>query len=112
MARVLEFTGTPGTEDQIRDAVDFAAFDNLKKMEEKRSFPLWRTGLRLTPGQKGNPDSYKVRRAKVGGYRDYFTDREVECIDAMVDAELAPELGYGHGAATAKPGEPEVRQFR
>jgi hypothetical protein len=96
LARVLEFTGTPASEEQIRDAVDFAAFDNLKKMEEKRSFPLWRTGLRLVPGQKGNPDSYKVRRAKVGGYRDYFTDEEVERIDAMVDTGLAPELGYGH----------------
>jgi len=103
LARVLEFTGTPASEEQVRDAVEFAAFDNLKKMEEKRSFPLWRTGLRLTPGQKGNPDSYKVRRAKVGGYRDYFTDEEVGRIDAMVETGLAPELGYGRAATGSRP---------
>ncbi len=95
LSRILEFTGTPAEENQIRDAVEFAAFDNLKKMEEKSSFPLWRTGWRLIPGEKGNPNSYKVRRAKVGGYRDYFTDEQVEQIDTMVDRELAPELGYG-----------------
>jgi hypothetical protein len=32
---------------------------------------------RLTPGDPANPESYKVRQAKVGGYRDYFTDTEV-----------------------------------
>lgn len=95
LGKILDFTGTPATEEQVRDAVEFAAFDNLKKMEEKSSFPLWRTGLRLVPGQKGNPNSYKVRRAKVGGYRDYFTDEQVAQIDAMVKRDLDPQLGYG-----------------
>ena len=47
-----------------------------------------------TTGDKDNPDSYKVRRAKVGGYRDYFTDEQCEQLDAMV-AELNPVFGYG-----------------
>lgn len=112
LARVLEFTGTPATDEQVRDAVEFAAFDNLKKMEEKSSFPLWRTGLRLIPGEKGNPDSYKVRRAKVGGYRDYFTDEQVEAIDRMVDTGLAPELGYGKAPVEADPRQREAEPVR
>ena len=99
LGKVLDFTGTPADEEQIRDAVGFAAFDNLKKMEEKSSFPLWRTGLRLIPGEKGNPNSYKVRRAKVGGYRDYFTDEQVAQIDAMVERDLDPQLGYRRAGA-------------
>lgn len=112
LARVLEFTGNPATEDQIRDAVEFAAFDNLKKMEEKRSFPLWRTGLRLTPGQKGNPDSYKVRRAKVGGYRDYFTDEQAEQLDAMVETGLDSTLGYGQRPAVTPASAREAEPAR
>jgi len=91
---ILEFTGTPGSAEEISDAVDFAAFDNLKKMEQDESFSFWRAGWRLLPGDKSNPDSFKVRRAKVGGYRDYFSDAELEQIDAMVDSDLLPGLGY------------------
>jgi hypothetical protein len=48
----------------------------------------------MMPGDKDNPDSFKVRRAKVGGYRDYFTDEEVAAIDAKLAAELDPLFGY------------------
>jgi hypothetical protein len=99
LAKILDFTGTPASDEQVRDAVEFAAFDNLKKMEEKSSFPLWRTGWRLVPGEKGNPNSYKVRRAKVGGYRDYFTDDQVRQIDAMVERDLDSRLGYSSAPA-------------
>ena len=91
MQKVLEFTGTPGTPEQIREAVEFAAYDNMKKMEEKKAFRL--SGARVKPGDKNNPDSFKVRRAKVGGYRDYFDDQQVATIDAMVD-QLDPMFGY------------------
>jgi len=91
---IVEFTGTPGAPEEIKDAVEFAAYDNLKKMEQEQSFSFWRAGWRLLPGDKSNPDSYKVRRGKVGGYRDYFSDSELKQIDAMVQADLLPGLGY------------------
>jgi len=94
LSRILEFTGTPGSPEEIADAVEFAAYENLKKMEEKKSFSLLSTGWRLVPGDKKNPDSFKVRRAKVGGYRDYFNDDQLAQLDAMVDTNLIPQLGY------------------
>ena len=30
----------------------------------------------------------------MGGYRDYFSDAELEQLDAMVDRDLLPGLGY------------------
>jgi len=104
LARILEFTGMPGTEEEIADAVEYAAYENLKKMEEKQSFSLLRSGRRLVPGDKENPDSFKVRRAKVGGYRDYFSDEELAQIDGMVDADLLPRLGY----TSVETGQPAV----
>ncbi len=92
LARILEFTGTPGSDAQIEEAVAFAAYDNMKKLEEKQHFRD--RGGRVRAGEKGNPDSYKVRRAKVGGYRDYFDDLQVAAIDAEI-ARLDPALGYG-----------------
>ena len=49
---------------------------------------------RMMPRDKDNPDSYKVRRAKVGGYRDYFTDEEVAVIDRLVADALDPMFRY------------------
>ncbi len=94
LGQILEFTGTPGTEAQLEDAVAFAAYDNLKKMEEQKSFSLLRAGWRLVPGDRKNPDSFKVRRAKVGGYRDYFSEDQLAEIDAMVDERLLSGIGY------------------
>jgi hypothetical protein len=101
MQRVFEFVGTPGTDEEIRQAVEFASYDNMKKLEEKSFFRA--SGARVKPGDKNNPDSFKVRRAKVGGYRDYFDDEQVALIDAMVAERLNPVFGYGVGD-TAEPG--------
>lgn len=104
LASILEFTGMPATDEQIKNAVDFAAYENLKKMEAgKSTFSFWRSGWRLVPGDKSNPDSFKVRRGKVGGYRDYFSDEELQAINAMVDRDLLPQLGYTQAEQSAAP---------
>jgi hypothetical protein len=92
LEKILEFTGTDVSEAQVREAVEFAAYDNMKKMEEDKFFKG--SGARVKPGDKDNPQSFKVRKAKVGGYRDYFTDEQCAQLDAMV-AELDPMFGYG-----------------
>ncbi len=92
LKQVVDFTDTPGTDEQIAEAVEYARYENMKKLEEKSVFRL--AGGRMQPGDKKNPDSYKVRRAKVGGYRDYYTDEEVARIDAYMAEHLAPEFAY------------------
>jgi hypothetical protein len=94
-ARIVRFLGAPEDAAAIRGAVEYASVENMRKLEQKRVF--WLAGGRMTPRDSANPDSYKVRRAKVGGYRDYFDDEEVARIDAMVRAKLSPVYGYGAG---------------
>jgi hypothetical protein len=92
LRRVLSFLGTPGTDEQIRAAVAYAAYDNMKRLEQKRVF--WLSGLRLRPGHRGNPQSYKVRRAKVGGWRDYLDDQQAGAIDGLLASRPKPPFGY------------------
>jgi len=92
LEKLLEFMGTPASDAQIREAVRFSSVDNMKKMEQKKTF--WLSGGRMVPRDRSNPNSYKVRRAKVGGYRDYFDDQQVAAIDTLMDAELSPFFGY------------------
>jgi hypothetical protein len=107
LRRLLDWMQQNPTDAEIEQAVEFAAFDNLKKLEQKRVF--WWSGTRMVPGQKGNPDSFKVRRAKVGGYRDYFDDDQARQIDDYVRAHLDPVFGYD-GAETAAPVATEMRR--
>ena len=92
LARMLEFMGTPGSEAEIQESLAFASFDNMRQMETKRTF--WLSGGRMVPKDRDNPNSFKVRRGKVGGYRDYFSDTESREINRIVQQRLAPEFGY------------------
>jgi hypothetical protein len=98
-ARIVRFLGAPDDAEAIRGAVEYASVENMRKLETKRVF--WLSGGRMTARDSQNPDSYKVRRAKVGGYRDYFDDEEVARIDAVVRAKLSPVYGYAGDAAAA-----------
>jgi hypothetical protein len=92
LAKIMAFTGTEVSAEQVREAVDFAAYDNMKKMEQDKFFKG--SGARVKPGDKDNPQSFKVRKAKVGGYRDYFTNEQCQQLEQMV-AQLDPMFGYG-----------------
>ncbi|KGE03983.1 sulfotransferase domain-containing protein [Pseudohaliea rubra] len=92
LKRILDFTGTAVSEAQVAEAVQFAAYDNMKKMEQEQYFKG--SGARVKPGDKDNPASFKVRKAKVGGYREHFDDAQCAVLDAMV-AKLDPQFGYG-----------------
>ena len=92
LERVIEFMGQQPSEAELADCVAFASVENMRALETKRVF--WLAGSRMKPGDKANPESFKVRRAKVGGYRDYFDDRQTETLDAMTEERLLPGFGY------------------
>ncbi len=97
LRQIVDFIGTPGTEEQIREAVEFSSVENMKKLEQQKTF--WLSGSRMVPKDRKNPNSYKVRRAKVGGYRDYFEDEQIAAIEKLVNETLAPAYGYTAGEA-------------
>jgi alcohol sulfotransferase len=73
-------------------------------MEKDLFFRL--SGSRLAPRDASNPDSYKVRRAKVGGYRDYFDDAQIAHMDEFVRSRLSASFGYSE---PVDPPAPEAR---
>jgi hypothetical protein len=90
LSEICEYLGFDFSPEEIKAAVAFGAFDNMKELERTRFF----RSNRLAPKDPDDPDSYKVRRAKVGGYRDYFDDDEVETMEDYVRTELSPLFGY------------------
>ncbi len=104
LRRALEFLGADPDPESIRDAVEYARFENMRQLEEQGG-QVAASGRRLVPGRRGQADSYKVRRAKVGGWRDYFDGAQAAELDARVMAGLRPGFGY-------RPDEPEPDKRR
>jgi hypothetical protein len=98
--RLLRFLGTPGDAKAVQDAVDYASFERMRARESAGT-GMADSGSRLTATDRDNPDSFKTRRAKVGGYRDDFTSEQAARIDAWVAENLDPVFGYGREAASA-----------
>jgi len=92
MAKIVTFLGLDVNVDYLRDTAEFASVENLRKKEQENFF--WRSGSRVQAKDVNDPNTFKVRKAKVGGYRDYFDDNQVAELDAMVDLFLLPAFGY------------------
>ena len=93
LRRVMEFVnGENADAKAVESAVEYSSVENMRKLEEKNVF--WLAGGRMKPGKKGDPNSYKVRRAKVGGYRDYFDEKQAAEVDELVEKELSKAFGY------------------
>ena len=77
-SRIIEFADLgPVREDLLRESIEFASFDRMKKMEKQGEV----NKVMLQPGDPQDPESFKVRRGVVGGYRDYLDDEDVRRID-------------------------------
>lgn len=93
LSRVLAFFGQNPTDAELEDAVTFASIDNMRRMELENAKKA--TAHRsLKPADANDPSSFKVRRAKVGGWRDYVTEEQSDAIDRMVKEKLNPVFGY------------------
>ena len=92
---MADFIGGGFTDDQLRRAVEFSSFDNLRAKEQQGFF----NSERLQPADADDPESFKVRRGKVGGYKDYFESRQLEEIDNLIRTRLSPSYDYHEPAA-------------
>jgi hypothetical protein len=87
LAAVIEMLGVndPSPE-ALREAVAYASFDNMKRMESRGVFrdPM------MQPGQGGSGESFKVRRGKIGGYADYLSPEDTAYVAKVVEEMALP----------------------
>jgi hypothetical protein len=90
LGRLAEFLGLAPQAARIAEVVEYASVENMRQREREAASG----SERLLPGDASNPDSFKTRRAKVGGYQDYFEPGEIAAIEAEVAKTLDPRFGY------------------
>ena len=92
LQRALDFIGLAGVEDAIiAEAVEFASFENMRKMEAENRF---QSGI-LNPGDAFDQDTYKTRKGVIGGYKEHLSEEEIAFLNQKMKAELSPFFGYG-----------------
>lgn len=90
LKRVVDFIGLEQiSEADIKKAVELSSFEKMRGMEKKGQL-----GTRiLQPGDKKDEESFKTRKGKVGGYRDYLEQKEIDYLNKKLES-LNELLGY------------------
>ncbi len=91
LSELVAFIDGAVDSEAVAKAVDFASFDNMKGLERDGFF----ASGRLSGDTADDPNSFKVRRGKIGGYREHFRAEEVGLIDAYIESHIDPVFGYG-----------------
>jgi Sulfotransferase domain len=91
---LLKFLGDEPDPGAFANALEFSRFGNMKKMETAGAF----ASKILQPTDVGDPESFKVRRGKVGGFTDYLIGEDrVYASEAM--EKLDSRFAYGGSSA-------------
>ena len=73
----------------FQEALEFSRFENMQKLEAAGAFD----SKILHPGDVRDPESFKVRRGKVGGYREYLSlEDQRYAADALTELDF--RFGY------------------
>jgi len=82
LVRVLAFIGLTVPAAAIAAAVDYCRFENLRKAEAEDRFH----SDVLRAGRDDHPESFKVRKGKVGNFTEYLSAEDIAYIDAAAAA--------------------------
>ena len=92
LERVIAFLGGHVRSTNIIGAISWASIENMRALENQGS-PLIDSGR--SGKDRSTTNSYKARRAKVQGYRDDFTEDQLDAIDQLISKTLSSVYGYG-----------------
>jgi hypothetical protein len=74
---------------RLKAAVEASRFDVMKQREATGEYNT----RSLQPGDPSNPQSFKVRQGKIGGYRTALSPEDCDYMDGQMEA-LPKEFGY------------------
>lgn len=77
------------SQEHLDAALRFSEFNNMKKLEAARAFD----SKILQPGDMQDPESFNVRRGRIGGYANYLSTSDIEYANQAI-AALDRQFGY------------------
>jgi len=90
LKKALAFLNAQNIPDSLlNEAIEFASFESMRKMEEANTLKH----KKLRPGNKNDPESFKVRKGKIGGYVDYMNEDDISYCQEQLITMQCP-FGY------------------
>ena len=90
--RIADFLELSVASTEINQSINYASFRNMRKMEVEGSVQV-RTQV-MSDRDVTNPESFKVRKGAVGGYKAELLPESVAFVDSVVLTQLNPIYGY------------------
>ena len=88
--QMLEFMGFEVESDALRYAVEASSFQEMKRMELEGSLKEpW-----MKPGAKNLENSLKVRRGKIGGFKEKLSEEDIEYLNEVICNKLSARLSF------------------
>jgi len=85
----LDFIGARDVSDEnIAEAIRLSSFEAMRRMERAGAVQH----VRLRPANVDDPQSYKVRSGKIGGYREVLSPQDCAFLDDYIAAHLDARL--------------------
>lgn len=96
LKRLLAFLGEAVDEAAIRDAIEFASFENLKAMESSGEKLVYKSSgfNAFGDGPRDDPNAFHIRKGEVGGYKNELAPEVVSELEPRVKAEMPVFFGY------------------
>jgi hypothetical protein len=84
LQKIVRFLDVGGiTEEDLAATVRHAKFENMKRLERSGGFD-GTYGDILRPADPDDPESFKTRKGKVGGYSDYLSAEDIAFCDRVL----------------------------
>lgn len=88
LKELIAFAGFSLNEENAKKAVDASKFSNMSKMESNGILKEpW-----MKPGSKNKSNSKKIRKGKVGGFRQELEQKHLEYLNNKIKEDLHPDL--------------------
>jgi alcohol sulfotransferase len=84
LAPLWPFLGLDEDEHAVEVAIERSKFENLQKLEEQEQIPGFEYDV-------SDPEARRVRRGKIGGWRDYLDEDEAEYVRERCRNDLNDE---------------------
>lgn len=91
LRKLLDFSGLEEIPDSlIEESVEFNRIDALRRREKSGEYQ----SSRLRPGNASDPESFKARKGKIGGFVDYLDPEDIARMTEVIREEMDPWYRY------------------
>lgn len=90
LTKILDFLNIKVNDQILNEAIRYSSFENMRKMELTGKFK----DRRMRPENINDPNSYKTRKGKVGGYKEELSKEDITYLNRKVKENLNQLFRY------------------